>query len=82
MLMVVTIHVQLGRLMGERGLKVAEVAASTGLTYATINSLYKGEARRIDLKTLNRLCAVLDVTPGDLLSYSPGQQPGDDDPNW
>jgi DNA-binding Xre family transcriptional regulator len=47
------------------------LAARTGLGYAVCYRLWNGGQRRIDLKTLARLCEALKVTPGQLLEYGP-----------
>ena len=38
----------------------------SGLNYAICHRLWQGDQQRIDLKTLARLCEVLQVTPGAL----------------
>jgi putative transcriptional regulator len=72
----VTIHARLGRLMGERGLTIAELAKLSRLSYATVAQLYRGEAKRFDASTLNALCKTLNVQPGDLLEYVPDDEAG------
>lgn len=50
---------------------VTALAARTGLAYNTAHALYTGRTTRIDHETLDRLCATLDVQPGELLVYVP-----------
>ncbi|HEU5103311.1 MAG TPA: helix-turn-helix transcriptional regulator [Roseiflexaceae bacterium] len=50
---------------------IAALAARAGLAYNTAHALYTGRTTRIDHETLNRLCAALDVQPGDLFVYVP-----------
>lgn len=57
--------------MGERKLKVAEVARATGLYRGTISLLYDETASKVDLETIDRLCAFLGVTVGELLEQVP-----------
>jgi putative transcriptional regulator len=57
--------------MGDRGLTIATTAKLAGLNYDTVANLYHGNAKRIDLGTLDALCRALDVEPGDLLEYEP-----------
>jgi putative transcriptional regulator len=52
--------------MGERKLKVADVARATGLYRGTISLLYDETASKVDLETIDRLCAYLGVTVGEL----------------
>lgn len=64
------IEVHLGRLIGERkGNNVARLARDAGLAYSTVYELYRGQAKRLDLETLARLCEALDCQPGDILEY-------------
>jgi len=55
--------------MGERKLKIADVARETGLHRNTITLLYDETAARIDLDAIDRLCKYFDVTVGELLEY-------------
>ena len=52
--------------MGERKLKVAEVARATGLYRGTVSLLYDETASKIDLETIDRLCAYFGVTVSEL----------------
>lgn len=52
--------------MGERKLKVADVARATGLYRGTISLLYDETASKVDLETIDRLCTYLGVTVGEL----------------
>jgi putative transcriptional regulator len=52
--------------MGERKLRVADVARGTGLSRSTVTSLYKETAERIDLDTIDALCEFLDCEVGEL----------------
>lgn len=60
---------RLSRLMGERRLNIQQVAAGTGLTRKTVGDLYHAKTTRIDLDTLNRLCAFLDVEPNAIFEW-------------
>jgi putative transcriptional regulator len=42
-----------------------------GVRQATISALETGKQQRIDLPVLDRLCAALDVEPGQLLEREP-----------
>lgn len=46
----------LSRLMGERKLKIADVAKATNIHRNMISLLYYEKAKRIDFKTIERLC--------------------------
>jgi DNA-binding Xre family transcriptional regulator len=52
------------------GIKNANLLSeATGLPYETCRKLWRGEARRIDLSTIERLCDVLHVRPSQLIDY-------------
>lgn len=63
------IKCHLSRLMGERKLKIADVARETGLHRNTITLLYDETAARIDLEAVDRLCAFFGINVGDLFEY-------------
>lgn len=63
------IKCHLGRMMGERKLKVMDVARDTGLSRNTITLLYKETAQRIDFSALNTLCKYFDCEVGELLEF-------------
>lgn len=60
------IKCHLSRLLGERKLKVAEVARSTGIGKNILHRLYKETAERIDLDVIEKLCIYLNVSVGEL----------------
>ena len=60
------IKCHLSRLMGEHKMKIADVARETELNRSTISSLYKEEASRIDLETIDKLCELFDCQVSDL----------------
>ena len=60
------IKCHLSRLMGERKVKIADVARETGLHRNTITLLYDETAARVDLDAIDRLCAFFGVSIGDL----------------
>lgn len=65
------IKCHLSRLMGERKLKIAEVARDTGLHRNTITLLYDETAARVDLDAIDRLCGYFDIPVGDLFERLP-----------
>lgn len=56
----------LSRILGERKLKVAEVARDTGINRNTIHRLYNETATRLELDVIEQLCRYLDIAIGDL----------------
>ncbi len=63
------IKCHLSRLMGERKLKISDVARDTGLHRNTITLLYQETATRIDLDAIDTLCKYFDVPVGELFEY-------------
>ncbi len=65
------IKCHLSRLMGERKLKISDVARDTGLHRNTITLLYQETATRVDLDAVNALCKYFNVGVDDLFEYVP-----------
>ena len=61
------IRCHLSALMGERKMKIADVARETGLNRNTISLLYKETATRVELDTIEKLCELFDCEVGQLL---------------
>lgn len=59
----------LSRLMGERKMKVIDVARATGLHRNTVTLLYQETATRIEVEAIEKLCELFDCTVGDLFEY-------------
>lgn len=55
--------------MGERKLKISDVARDTGLHRNTITLLYQETANRVDIDALNALCKYFEVRVGDLFEF-------------
>jgi putative transcriptional regulator len=53
--------------MGERRLKISDVASQTGINRGTITRLYNETASRVDLEVIDQLCEYLDIKIEDLL---------------
>lgn len=60
------IRCHLSRMMGERKLKVMDVARETGLHRNTVTLLYKETATRVDLDAIEKLCQLFECEVGDL----------------
>lgn len=48
-----------------------EIAGGSGVHQSVVSKLMAKPPARIDLQTIERLCAFLRVTPNDLLGYTP-----------
>lgn len=64
--------IKFSMLLGEKKLKVTEVARGTGLSNNTLYKLYEGNQKRIDLETIEKVCKFLKCSPSDLfeIEYS------------
>ena len=60
------IKCNLSTIMGEKRLKIADVARDTLINRGTITRMYYEEASRIDLDVIESLCRYLDIEVGDL----------------
>lgn len=60
------IKCHLSRLMGERKLKISDVARETGLHRNTVTLLYQETATRVDLDAIDALCKYFSVEVGEL----------------
>lgn len=68
------VKVKLAVLLAGRGMSRAELARQTGIRANTIGELYNNLAERVSLKHLERICSVLDCSPGELLVLVPTKQ--------
>lgn len=64
------IRCHFARLMGERKLKISDVARDTGVNRGTLTRLYYETAERIEVDVLDKLCAYFGVPVGDLLEHT------------
>jgi len=62
----------LARLMGERKLKIADVARQTGLNRNTVTLLYKETAQKVDLEAIDKLCELFECDISGLLERELG----------
>lgn len=64
------IKCHLARMMGERKLKITDVARDTGLNRNTVTLLYKETAQRVDFVALEALCRYFDCGVGELFELA------------
>ena len=58
---------KLSAILGERRIKVADLARDSGVGRAILDRWYHDKVSSYDREVLGRLCDYLDVTPADLL---------------
>ncbi|MCZ4372366.1 helix-turn-helix domain-containing protein [Vibrio diazotrophicus] len=59
----------LSRIMGEKRLKISDVARDTGINRGTITRMYNESATRIEIEVIDILCRYLSVQVGELFEY-------------
>ena len=64
------IKCNLSRLMGEKKLKISDVAKDTGINRGTITRLYHETAVRVDFDVLEKLCVYLGCGVSDLIEIN------------
>lgn len=64
------IKLHLSRLMGERRLKIADVARDTGISRSALTRIYYEQVERLDLDTLETLCRYLQVEIADFIELT------------
>lgn len=72
------VRVTLNALIVRKGLKAKDLAQEVGLSETQLSLFRSGKVKGIRFRTLARLCAALECTPGDLLDYA--FDPADLDP--
>jgi putative transcriptional regulator len=65
------IVVQLDVMLAKRKMRSKELAERLGFTEANISLLKSGKVKGVRFETLEKICAILDCQPGDLLEYRP-----------
>jgi putative transcriptional regulator len=65
------IVVQLDVMLARRKMRSKELAERIGITEANVSLLKSGKVKGVRFDTLEKLCAVLQCQPGDLLEYQP-----------
>ncbi len=67
------VRFRVNELLDERGMTTMEFSKRAGIVYATALGLVRGTTDRIKLETIDKVCAALEVTPGDLFLYDPAK---------
>lgn len=56
-------------------LTLTRLAADTGIALSTLSRLDSGKTKSVEFGTLEAICQRLNVQPGDLFEYVPGNEP-------
>ena len=65
------IMVNLDVMLARRKMRSKELAERIGFTEANISLLKSGKVKGVRFETLEKICAILECQPGDLLEYRP-----------
>ena len=68
------IKINLPVLLAERGIKVADVDRQIDISRSTLYRMYNNDVIKVDLDALDKLCKLLNCTPGDLILYEDADQ--------
>jgi len=60
------IKCNLSRILGERRIKMAELAKRAGLAPNTVLALYHERAKGVTFEVMDKICEALGCQPGDL----------------
>ena len=63
------IIVNLDVVLARRKMRSKELAERIGITEQNVSLLKSGKVKGVRFETLERICAVLDCQPGDILEY-------------
>ena len=66
-----SIIVNLDVMLAKRKMRSKELAEKIGITEANLSLLKSGKVKGVRFETLEKICAVLECQPGDLLEYRP-----------
>ena len=68
------IIVNLDVMLARRKMRSKELAEAIGITEANLSLLKSGKVKGVRFSTLEKICAVLQCQPGDLLEFKPAMQ--------
>ena len=71
------IIVNLDIIMAKRKITSFELAEKVGITQANLSILKNNKGTAIRFSTLDKICEVLQCTPGDILDYEGGEEEND-----
>jgi putative transcriptional regulator len=65
------IQITLKKIMDERDITRNYLARAINARFEVIDKWYNGDIEKIDTDVLARICYVLKIQPGDIISYDP-----------
>ena len=67
-------------MLAQRGMTQKELAEHTGIRPPTISAICVGSVKHLPVEALDKICAVLECQPADLMEYVPVQETGEEIP--
>jgi putative transcriptional regulator len=67
------IVVNLDVMLARRKMHSKELAERIGITEQNVSLLKSGKVRGVRFETLEKICAILDCQPGDILEWRPDE---------
>lgn len=67
------IVVNLDLIMAKRKINSIELAEKIGITQANLSILKTNKGKAIRFSTLDKICEILECTPGEILEYKKGE---------
>ena len=65
------IIVRLDVMLAKRKMRSKDLAQQIGITEANLSLLKSGKVKGVRFETLEKICAILECQPGDLLEFKP-----------
>ncbi len=73
------IIVNLDVMLAKRKMRSKELSELIGITEANLSLLKSSKVKGVRFDTLEKICAILECQPGDILEYRPTQEPPTDE---
>lgn len=61
-------------ILAEKDISIKKLSELTGIRYATLHPFAKNKTQSADYNMLNKICKILNITPGDILKYIPDEE--------
>jgi len=63
----VSVRFRLSEVLEQHDMSQTELSRRSGVSLVTVNAMKQNRTTRVDLETIDKICAALDVEPGELL---------------
>ncbi|WP_214730085.1 helix-turn-helix transcriptional regulator [Exiguobacterium sp. s168] len=68
------VRIRLSSILEARGLSQRQLALKAGIRPNALSAICNEKVQRIDLDILDRICTALELQPGDLFEWLPGDE--------